>query len=74
MFCPARVTNVACVLAAMLASATVSSGTFAMKSLEIVNAPLSPYFTPSPMRFPFACSSRLLPVMLASTLPMPPSP
>ena len=71
MFCPATVTKVACVVATTFASATVRSGTFAVKSLEIVSAPFSPYLTPSPVTLPAACSSRLLPVTVASNLAMP---
>ena len=42
-----------------------------MKSLDAVRAPFSPYFTSSPVRLPVACSSRLLPVIVASIFAMP---
>jgi hypothetical protein len=42
------VTNVAWVFAVTSASATVSPGTFAVKSDDIVNAPLSPYLDAVP--------------------------
>ena len=43
----------------------------AVKSLDIASAPLSPYLTPLPSSVPVACSSRPLPVTVASTLAMP---
>ena len=73
MFWPDTVTNVAWVFAVTSASATVSSGTFAVKSDDSVSAPLSPYLTPLPVRVPVACSSRLLPVTVASIFAMPAS-
>jgi hypothetical protein len=71
MFWPPTVMKLAWVVATTCAFSAVSSGTLAVKSLETVSAPLSWYLTPLPVTFPAACSSRRLPVTVASTLPMP---
>ena len=69
MFWPATVTNVACVVGRpRCASATSSSGTLAVKSLDTDSAPLLAVLDAvAGRRCPTACSSRRLPVTVAST-------